>query len=179
MAKILVLYGTNEGHTAKIAEHIGALATVRGHLVDLIDGRQLPDGFSPHGYDAIVIGASIHYGRHQPCVRKFVRRYRGVLAHIPSAFFSVSLTARQQDAEHMQKAQQFISKFTGASGWRPNHAASFPGALLYSRYGPVKRLLMRTISAMARGDTDTSRDYDYTDWGRVKAFAEEFLAALR
>ena len=27
-------------------------------------------------------------------------------------------------------------------------------------------------------DTDTSRDYVYTDWDRVRSFAEEFLEAF-
>jgi mono/diheme cytochrome c family protein len=33
---------------------------------------------------------------------------------------------------------------------------------------------MKRIAAKAGGDTDTSRDYDYTDWKDLEAFADEF-----
>jgi menaquinone-dependent protoporphyrinogen oxidase len=31
------------------------------------------------------------------------------------------------------------------------------------------------IAEREGGNTDTSRNYEYTDWNRVQAFAEEFL----
>jgi len=55
---------------------------------------------------------------------------------------------------------------------------SFAGALLYSRYNPFLRVLMRLFSAAAGGDTQTSRDYDYTDWAAVERFAAGFAAHL-
>jgi menaquinone-dependent protoporphyrinogen oxidase len=33
---------------------------------------------------------------------------------------------------------------------------------------------MRRIVAKAGGDTDTSRDYEYTDWNQVRGFARDF-----
>jgi menaquinone-dependent protoporphyrinogen oxidase len=33
---------------------------------------------------------------------------------------------------------------------------------------------MRRISRKEGGDTDTSRDYEYTDWAAVDRFAAEF-----
>jgi hypothetical protein len=50
--------------------------------------------------------------------------------------------------------------------------------LLYTRYGFFVRLVMRLISKMAGGDTDTSRDYEYTDWNAVAEFARRFSSAL-
>jgi menaquinone-dependent protoporphyrinogen oxidase len=49
------------------------------------------------------------------------------------------------------------------------------GALLYRKYGFLKRWIMKRIVARAGGDTDTSRDYEYTDWNDMRAFAKEFL----
>jgi menaquinone-dependent protoporphyrinogen oxidase len=34
--------------------------------------------------------------------------------------------------------------------------------------------MMKRIVRKAGGDTDTSRDYEYTDWGDLRAFADEF-----
>jgi menaquinone-dependent protoporphyrinogen oxidase len=39
--------------------------------------------------------------------------------------------------------------------------------------------MMRMIVGAAGGDTDTSRDYEYTDWPAVDRFAQEFAARLQ
>jgi menaquinone-dependent protoporphyrinogen oxidase len=51
-------------------------------------------------------------------------------------------------------------------------------ALRYTRYNSLVRLVMRQISKKEGGDTDTSRDYEYTDWGAVDRFAVEFLSEV-
>jgi menaquinone-dependent protoporphyrinogen oxidase len=38
--------------------------------------------------------------------------------------------------------------------------------------------MMRLIAGAAGGDTDTSRDYEYTDWEAVERFAMDFAARL-
>ena len=53
--------------------------------------------------------------------------------------------------------------------------ATFAGALRYSRYGWLKRRLMRSIARREGGDTDTSRDHVYTDWDAVDRFAVDIL----
>jgi menaquinone-dependent protoporphyrinogen oxidase len=56
--------------------------------------------------------------------------------------------------------------------------AVFPGALQYSKYGPLKRLVVRAFAAVAGHDTDTSKDYEYTDWKAVERFAAAFSEEL-
>jgi menaquinone-dependent protoporphyrinogen oxidase len=51
------------------------------------------------------------------------------------------------------------------------------GAVPFTRYGWFKKWVMRRISAKAGGGTDTSRDYEYTDWNDVRAFVNGFAAA--
>ena len=41
------------------------------------------------------------------------------------------------------------------------------------------KLVMRFIVKSAGGDTDTSRDREYTDWDAVDRFAAEFEYPLR
>ena len=48
------------------------------------------------------------------------------------------------------------------------------GALPYTRYGWIKRMMMRRIVAKAGGDTDTSRDYEYTDWNDLRVSSRDF-----
>jgi menaquinone-dependent protoporphyrinogen oxidase len=52
------------------------------------------------------------------------------------------------------------------------------GALPYTRYNRLTRWAMKRIVTKAHGDTDTSRDYEYTDWNDVRQFARDFAGAL-
>ncbi len=42
----------------------------------------------------------------------------------------------------------------------------------------IERMLMKRIAAQAGGDTDTSRDHEYTDWKDLAAFTRRFAAKI-
>lgn len=175
MAKVLIPYGTTEGQTAKIAEAIGDGLHARGHDVEAVDITSLGDTV-PDGYDGVIVGASIHMGKHDKHVVEFVRRNHDRLKRLPSAFFSVSLAAHGDP----QEAEGYVDQFEEETGWRPEQVALFGGALLYTQYGFVKRHMMKKIAKDKPGDlgTDMSRDYVYTEWDAVARFAEHFAQKL-
>ncbi len=173
MARIAVVYGSSEGQTATIAERIGDGLDERGHDVTLIHARHPPEGFSFSGYDAAVVGASIHVGKHQRYVTRFVRTHVDDLNRTPSAFFSVSLTAAESDPEARETVREMLERFLDETGWNPDRTFAVAGALKYSQYGRIKRFVMKRIASAAGGDTDTSRDYEYTNWDDVEAFTED------
>lgn len=51
---------------------------------------------------------------------------------------------------------------------------SFAGALQYREYNFPTRTLMRLLMRRGGHPTDTSRDYEYTDWVAVDRFADDF-----
>jgi menaquinone-dependent protoporphyrinogen oxidase len=112
-------------------------------------------------------------------VRDFVKRNPEALEHIPSAFFSVSLTAREHTDEARAQTNEYVEKLAQETGCHPDIVDVFGGALRYPQYGFVKRHLMKRISKdKGSADTDTSRDYEYTDWNDVRHFTEDFLGEL-
>lgn len=171
--RILIPYGTSEGHTGKIAVFIADVIHDHGHSVDVVDVRRAPDPL-PSSYDGVVVGASIHLGKHDRHVVKYVKTNLDVLESLPTAFFSVSLAAHGDPSE----AGSYVQRFEDQTGWRPPRVALLGGALLYTHYGFVKRHMMKKIATESPGDlgTDLSRDYVYTEWDEVQRFAEEFLA---
>ena len=179
MARILILYSTVEGHTARIAERIARRLEGKGHVaaIHLLDAgaSRLPDLAA---CDAVMVGASIHYGRHPRILRTLVRGQCAALAGRPSALFSVSLSAGGPGAKPAA-AQRYLDRFLRETGWRPPLSASFAGALQYSKYGPLKRLVMICFVGLAGGNTDTSRDYEYTEWNAVERFADDFALRLK
>jgi menaquinone-dependent protoporphyrinogen oxidase len=179
MVKVLIAYGTLEGQTARIAEYMADVIRGLGSEAYPIDVDH-SGGPDPGEFDAVIVGASVHLGKYENYVRRFVREHRDTLERLPSAFFSVSLTAHETSDEAGKELAGCVERFVQETGWRSSKVAHFAGALLYTRYGFFKRWIMKKI-ARDKGspDLDTSRDYVYTDWDEVKRFAEEFLKATR
>ena len=175
MAKVLIPYGTTEGQTAKIAEVIAHVIQEMGHEAEAVDIKRLSHTV-PDGYDAVIIGASIHMGKHDKRVVEFVQKNHDTLERLPSAFFSVSLAAHGDT----QEAEGYVDQFEDETGWHPDKVAVFGGALRYTHYGFVKRRMMKRIAGAKPGHlgTDMSRDYVYTEWDAVKRFAEHFADKL-
>jgi menaquinone-dependent protoporphyrinogen oxidase len=175
MTKILIAYGTTEGQTAQIADRLADVMRKRGVEAEALDLKRSKD-VSLDGYDAVIVGGSIHMGKHQEDVADFVRKNRAVLERRPSAFFSVSLAAHGD----MANAEAYVENFEQQTGWHPTKVGLFSGALLYRKYGLLKRYMMKRIVRDKPGgvSTDTSRDHVYTDWDQVKRFAEDFLERL-
>jgi menaquinone-dependent protoporphyrinogen oxidase len=86
VARVLIPYGTTEGQTAKIAEVIAEVLRDRGHEAVSVDIKSLVDPAFDR-CDAVVIGASIHMGKHDKHVVEFVQKNRDTLERLPSAFF--------------------------------------------------------------------------------------------
>ncbi|QPV62718.1 protoporphyrinogen oxidase [Halosimplex litoreum] len=176
MGSFLVCYGSSEGQTAKIADRIAARLRDRDHEATAVDAGALETDYPLGGFDAVVVGSSIHVGSHQASVRSFVEANAEALAALPTAFFQVSLSSVADDPEWRAEAARYVEEFLEDTGFQPDRIARFGGALRYSKYGFLKRLVMKRSAREATGDTDTSRDYEYTDWAEVEGFTDDFAA---
>ena len=175
MPKILVVYASTHGHTNKIAGRIANTLRADGALVDFEPVSTAP---SPSGYDAVIAGASIHAGHHQREMIAWAKRHHTNLSGVPSAFFTVCLTAADETEESRKATRQYLDEFVGATGWTPVRATTFAGALQYLEYDFVTRLVIRLMMRQRHRPTDTSRDYDYTDWDAVERFAHDCAGML-
>ena len=178
MSRILLLYASVEGQTLLIAERIAHVLREIGHGVEMLPADAEPAKLDPAAYDGVIVGASIHYGHHPAYLRTLIRKHKGTISARPNAFFSVSLSAggpRPKPAA----AQRYIDKFLRKTGWQPQLVASMAGAVKYSVYGPIKKRVMIVFVGLGGGETDTSRDYEYTDWDAVARFAGEFAQRLK
>ena len=173
MARFVILYATHEGQTAKIAHEIAGVLRADGHEVKAARPVDLPPDGSLDGYDAVVIGSPIHKGEHDASIVAWAKRNRDSLEARHGAFFSVSLAAAGDTDEDRKGVRECLDRFFEATGWRPALVAAFAGALAYSQYGLVMRFIMKRIAASHGGDTDVSRDYEYTDWDSVVRFARD------
>lgn len=177
MARVLIVFSSFDGQTAHIAERLGAQLARAGHAASVIPLGAQDLGAALAQHDAVLVGGAVHYGRHAHELEGAVRAHATALAARPGAFFSVSMSAARP-GKGLAEARRCVADFVERTGWQPRATATFAGALRYSQYNPFVRFMMRLISAAAGGDTDTSRDHEYTDWAAVERFAREFERLL-
>ena len=172
--KILVAYGTTEGHTRKICEFVANRVRELGHDTDLIDlGRKQGDA-TPESQDRIVVAASVHQMGHQDSVGGFVIANRSALAEKPTLFLSVSLSAAFEEGQ--AEAQKYIDDFLTKLDWSPTKALPIAGALKYDEYDFFKSQIIEHVVLDGRYEGGKT-DHDFTDWSKLAEEVESFLAA--
>jgi menaquinone-dependent protoporphyrinogen oxidase len=179
MCEVPVFYASTEGQTRRIAERLAVWLRERGLDSEAVDmsGPQARR-IDWTGVRGVLLGASLHGGRHQRAADAFVRRHRDALNARPSAFFSVSLSAASSHPEEVATAAKIAQDFVEAAGWRPNQVLPVAGRLAYSQYGLLKRWLMKRIARKEGGPTDTSRDHELTRWDEVRVLARDMSGRI-
>jgi menaquinone-dependent protoporphyrinogen oxidase len=171
MPRILVVFGTNTGHTARIAKAIGETLRARSFEVDVVEAGAT---MRAEDYAGVVVAASVRAGRYQRAVRRWARDNATGMVRQPTAFVSVCLAVRDPRPTAQKDLETVMNRFFDETRWRPMITKMVAGALLYTKYNWLVRQVMKRIVKKAGGDTDTSRDYEYTDWADVRQFAEQF-----
>lgn len=171
---VLIAYGTTEGQTAHIAEELKHRLEAAGAKVEAVDLQKTQPLLA--AFDRVVVAGSIHMGKYQKEVARFVSATVGVLNGIPSWFVGVSMAeAGGAEAGGHDTAQAFIDGFVAEHGWHPRGTLSLAGALKYREYNVITRFIMKRISAKEGRPTDTSRDWEFTDWAAVDRLADEIM----
>ncbi|MGF1844958.1 menaquinone-dependent protoporphyrinogen IX dehydrogenase [Vibrio clamense] len=172
MAKALFLYSSREGQTKKILQYIEgefsdySCETKNISEIETVDFSQ---------YERVLIGASIRYGHLNKDLYRFISKNLTQLELSKVAFFCVNLTARKEDqGKDTPEGSAYIKTFLKKSPWKPKMIGVFAGALYYPRYNFFDRTMIRLIMTMTGGETDTSKEVEYTNWEKVSQFAQKF-----
>ncbi|TCP88796.1 menaquinone-dependent protoporphyrinogen oxidase [Cricetibacter osteomyelitidis] len=167
--KTLILYSSHDGQTKKIAEFIAK------HLQQDITVQSLTESaVDLQPFSQVIIGASIRYGHFNKQLYQFIENNYRILNEKNSGFFGVNLTARKAE-KNTPQTNLYVKKFLERIKWKPKQAAVFAGALLYPRYTLFDRLCIRLIMKLTGGETDPTKEIEYTDWQKVQDFADLFI----
>ena len=170
--KTLYLYSTREGQTEKIIHKIASeLDSTNADFIDLHTDPQIELG----QYEKILVGASIRYGHLNKKLYQFIDRHADLLTQKNASFFCVNLTARKEEqGKDTPEGSAYIRTFLKKSKWQPSLIGVFAGALLYPRYSWFDKKMIQLIMKMTGGETDTSKEVEYTNWKKVSQFAQKF-----
>lgn len=171
--RILIVYGTTEGQTRKIARFIEAEIEKAGHSATICDSTEKPE--NPCNYDAVIIGASMHMEKYQSSIANFIQKHKQVLNKMHTAFYSVSLTAAGDDEESWKELKHITQSFLQHTGWKPAMVEYVAGALLFSEYDFLKKYILRLIAKRAGHPNDGKHDTEFTNWTGLETFTKQFI----
>jgi menaquinone-dependent protoporphyrinogen oxidase len=158
--RILVVFGSNMGGTAGLADMIGEALTQHGLDVTV---RCAAERLNVDHYDAVVVAGAIYSGRWHRDARRFVRRYNAVLRQRPIWLVaSGPLDGSARDATlapiaHVAQAAALI----GAQG-----STTFGGWLAADAKGFLARAMAKKMAG------------DWRDPDQVAGFAEQVAITL-
>ena len=172
--RLLVVYRSTHGQTARIAERIAERLRGRDACV-VVTGE--PANATAAGFDAIIVGARVHGSRYPWRITRFIRTNLRTLTSRPSAFFSVSLLQLANDPAQRIETETLPKQRLEPLGWTPDRTAVFAGALLWKKqYGflaPLfKRMWRQTLDTLIDPSLD---EQVFTNWAEVDRFADDFL----
>ena len=175
MTRILVLYFTRGGHTAKIACAIAEQLISRGAQVDLVDiNSAAATCINWPDYDVVAFGACVLYGTYDKSVFQFIEQHAEALGALPNSFFCVNVVARNPE-KCIPENNKYLQKFIALSPWTPMDLKIIAGKVDYPSWPWYDRWMIQLIMKMTKGPTDPKSVIDYTDWADVKIYADHLL----
>ena len=176
---IPVFFATTHGQTRRIAERFVALFRERGFSSRAIDvASSDADYVDWRRAQAVVVGAPLYAHKPQRSARAFIESYAPYLNVRPSMFVSVSLAAASERTDEREAAARIARECVEAAEWHVDDIVCLAGRLAYTDYGWLTTFVMKRIARRHGQTTDTSRDYEFTNWDEVTRAADSLVRRI-
>ena len=173
--KILIVYGSIEGQTAKIAKFAANCVQELGHEVELVDSSAKTAVASFDGVDRIIAAASVHERRHPKPFEVFLSAHKTDMNARPALFLSVSLNAAFEDVR--PEAEEYVVEMNMRTGFTPQSYMLVAGAVRSGAYDYYESQVVRHVLLTDMKYDANQTELEFTDWEAVKAGVEAFLKA--
>ncbi len=160
--RILVVYATRCGSTGEIAQTIWRDLKGRGYSGDVNAAGKVTT-FS--GYDAVVIGSAVRFGKWLPEPVEFVRHNRAELNRMPTAFFTVHMM--NTGADDASRKARLAYTAAARALVQPAAEVFFAGKMDISRLGFGERMMCKVMRAA---------NEDKRDWNAIHGWASSLFA---
>ncbi len=160
--RLLVTYESRSGATGEISARITTALCNAGYLVDL---RHMPDVNAIAEYAGVIIGSPVYMGRVMGGCVNFIEKFQNELRALPSAFFGIGLTMKEDTPENRAEMADFFAPAIDAL--QPDVINYFGGRIALEKMPFLFR-------AFAKADSDgTLAEGDYRDWDAIDAWGQE------
>jgi menaquinone-dependent protoporphyrinogen oxidase len=159
--RVLVVVASRHGGTRQIADAVAGVLWDAGFDADVEDAA----GADPAGYDAVVLGSAVYYGRWLPSARAFARKQASTLADRPVWLFSSGPVGDPPEPDGGPAGPDLLELIPGAR----DHAV-FGGRIDRNLLGMRERAVTRVVGA---------DDGDFRDWPEIASWAGGIVDELR
>lgn len=173
--RILLVYGTTEGQTRKIAEFCAARLAEAGHDVETRDSRRRMADLDMSSFDAAILAGSVHQRQHQETLLNFAVAHRAQLRAMPTMLLSVSLSVAFENGE--DEARRYAEGFVDDTGLKPDVTELVAGALKFDQYDYYMNQIVEHIVLEDRAPI--TQDREFTDWDALGKAVDTFATSLK
>jgi menaquinone-dependent protoporphyrinogen oxidase len=163
--KILVAYASKGGSTAEVANEIGKVLNAQGLTVDV---RQVNTVTDVSSYQAVIIGSAIRMGGWLSAAKKFVKTHQQTLSKIPTAYFAVCLSLKDDTEENRREAAKYLDAVRAIV--EPKAVGLFAGKMDYRMLSFLDRLISEKMAKAPEGD--------FRNWDAIRDWAANLEATL-
>ena len=161
---VLIVYASRCGSTGEVARAVGQELTAQDQVVDVRRAQDAPD---PSGYQAVVVGSAVRFGKWLPEAVEFVKKNQFALGRVPTAFFAVHAWALDDSPASQRQRQAYLEPVRRIV--TPKREAFFAGKLDLARLSFGERALAKLVRAP---------DGDLRDWDAIQGWAQRIVKGL-
>ncbi len=170
--RTLIIFGTVEGQTGKIARFVGDCVRESGGEAVLCDATQDEPVFERA--DKIILAGSVHERRHPKAFETLISQHRDAIAERPTLLLSVSLSAAFQD--RIDEAQDYADEMKLRTGLNPTCELLVAGAIRTESYDDYAARVLQQIVLRGEEAVPAEKDHEFTDWFVLAAVVQDFIA---
>lgn len=170
--KVLILYGTVEGQTGKIARFVEEQVKNLGHAAELVDSDE-STALDFEGVDAVILAASVHQRRHPRHFEALVAGFKSDLEARRTLLLSVSLSAAFP--EGLEEAGEYVTELEMRTHFKPDAEVLVAGAVKVSSYDYFAMQVVRHVVLRERDYDPGAGSHEFTDWEALAAEVATFL----
>jgi len=174
--KILIIFGSIEGQTGKIAQVIAQDLTAWGHEV-LIKDTDAPDQIRFAGVDAVVLAGSVHERRHPKNFEASLIAHQEELAARKTLLLSISLNAAFPEGR--AEALEYVTDMTMRTKLSPDQTVLVAGAVRSAQYDYFATQVLRHVVLRDHPAEAAQGPHEFTDWAALLSDVAAFLETCK
>ena len=163
--RALIVYGSKNGSTKKIAEEIAAVLRNEGLETRLADAEE--EIGDVERFDAVVVGSALYLGSWLKAPARFVRQNQAALRARPVFLFTSGL--RSDDPRSVNP--KVVSELRGAI--KPRDHRFLSGSLDPTKLGRLHRAVLRLPGIRTKFPLG-----DFRDWNEVRSWARGIARSI-
>lgn len=160
--RVLIAYASRYGSTGTVAGAIAEVLCGMGHQVDVRLVNTVKE-LTP--YQAAIVGSAIYMGKLLPEAADFVKANQDALGRLPTAYFVVCMTMKDDTPQNRAKATAYLDPVRQeAHKVKPVAIGLFPGVVDFSKMSFMHKAMLKTMG---------SAEGDYRDFPAVKRWSSD------